>query len=257
MAKSLEPGRSTANRMFAVLGAFENRREALTLSRIAEVTGLPVTTTHRVTKELLAVGALERDTDGRFQIGLRLWQLGSLAPRQRDLRYAARPLMESLHEATGLTVQLVIFERRRALCVEKISGTRSAANVTEVAGALPLHATGVGKVILAFSNELDPSRAIRLPRYTEATIVDSATLAAEIDRVRESYVAYCREEMTVGTASLAAPVFGADGDLVAALGVLTPPVDLAGLVSAVRTAALGISRRLGYDPVSWPIRSER
>lgn len=257
MALSLEPGRSTASRVFAVLHTFQTQREPLTLSRIAEISGLPVTTTHRITHELVTEGVIERRPDGRFQIGLKLWELGSLAPRQRDLRHAARPLMESLHEATGLTVQLVILDRRRALCIEKISGTRSATNVTEVARALPLHATGVGKVILAFAEDLDPARARRLTRFTPTTIVDSSKLALEVDRVRESYVAYCREEMTLGTASVAAPVFDSDGEFVAALGVLTHPVDLTRLASAVRTASLGISRRLGYRPGAWPERGGR
>lgn len=243
--------------MFAVLGAFQKQRGALTLSRIAELSGLPVTTAHRITHELVAVGAVERNADGRFQIGLKLWEIGSLAPRQRDLRRAARPLLESLHEATGLTVQLAVLERRRALCIEKISGTRSATNVTEVAGGLPLHATGVGKVIIAFSPEIGAGRALRLPRFTPTTIIEPAELAIELRSIRENYIAYCREEMTLGTASVAAPVFDGDENFVAAIGVLTTPVDLSRLSWVVRTTALDISRRLGFPTTSWPVRADR
>jgi DNA-binding IclR family transcriptional regulator len=188
---------------------------------------------------------------------MRLWELGSRAPRQRTLRHVARPVMENLHEATSTTVQLVVLDGHRAVCVEKVSGTRSAANVTEVAGKLPLHATGVGKIILAFTPDEQTVIAGRpLRRFTPMTVVDHAALERELLRMRHDYVGYCREEMTIGTASVAAPIFDVNGDFVAALGVLTAsPAALPRLAPAVRSAALTISQRLGHRPVDWPIAS--
>ena len=254
MSNTREPGRSTASRLFAVLEAFKSRGPLLSFTEIGEITGLPLATTHRVTRELLKVGALERNADGMFQIGLHLWELGALAPRQRDLRRVAQPMMASIHEATGEVVQLVIFENGRAICVEKISGSRAVGNVTEVARALPLHATAVGKVILAFSGEhFDDLIGARLRRFTPQTLVDRDRLRAEVEKLRQEYVGYCREEFTLGTASVASPIFDADGHFVAALGILSSsPVGLPRLAPAIRTAALSVSQRMGYLPVGWP-----
>jgi len=247
MGASAEPGRSTASRLLAVLGAFDQEHPVMNLTRLSTEAGLPIATAYRLANELMGWGAIERNEDGSYQVGVKLWELGSLAPRQRDLRLLARPIMEGLHEATGQTVQLAVLDGKQALCLEKISGSRSATNVTEVARRLPLHATGVGKVILAFS---DPELLARLARgglkpSTNRTIVMPGMLDQNLSRIRRERVGYCREEMTLGTSSVAAPITDGAGKFIASLGVLTKSTtDLSRLAPAVRTAALSISRRL-------------
>src|SRR5438874_738161 len=95
-----EIGRTTSSRLLAVLGAFSAASSVLTLSEIARGSGLPVATAHRLVGELVEWGALERRSGGRYQVGLRLWEIGCLAPQQRDLRSVALPFMEDLYEAT-------------------------------------------------------------------------------------------------------------------------------------------------------------
>lgn len=250
MARSSEPGRSTANRLFAILDAFDRRHAVLTLSEISERSGIPMPTAMRLLRELVSWGAVERNTDHSYQIGVRLWQVGWLAPGPRDLRRVARPIMEHLHEATSEAVQLAILNNSSALAVEKISGSRSARNVTEVAAPLPLHATAVGKVMLGFTDGLYErtlgGRALRV--FTPSTITNHRQLSEEIRASRRDHLGYSREEFTSGTSSVAAPVFAADGELVAVLGILTSsPIALRRLAPAVRTAAMSISDRLGHD----------
>lgn len=253
MGVSAEAGRSTASRLLAVLGAFDRRHPIMNLTRLSKVSGISLATTHRIAKELVRWGALERNPDGTFQIGLKLWEIGSLAPRQRELRHAARPILDSLHEATGEIVQLAVLEQHQALVVEKVSGTRAVSNVTEVAGRLPLHATGVGKVFLSFGPPelLEDALAEGLRQFTERTITDAAHIQAAVRRARRESVAYCRDEMTPGTSSVAAPVFDSDGRLIAAVGVLAGSgASLSRLAPAVLTAAGSISRRLGLGSTS-------
>jgi DNA-binding IclR family transcriptional regulator len=249
MPVSNEPGRSSVSRAFAILRACQHSAAPVTLSEVARHSGIPVATAYRLSRELIAEGALERNDDGTLQIGIGLWELGSAAPRQRDLRRTARPVMRWLAGSTRTIAQLAVASRHQAVCVEKIPGPRAVANVTEVAGALPLHSTGVGKVILAFSQ--DPEvRAILdaawLRRYTDKTITLPGLLASEVAAVRTARIGYSRGELTAGTASAAAPVFDADGGLVAALGVLAPEEDQVDrLGPEVRRAADAISRHLG------------
>ncbi|MFF0095041.1 IclR family transcriptional regulator [Streptomyces canus] len=248
MPTSNEPGRSSTSRVFAILHACRRSSTPLTLTELAHRSGIPAATAYRLTRELIAEGALERNDDGSLQIGIGLWELGSAAPRQRGLRRAARPVMQSLAGHTRMVVHLAVAGHHQAVCVDKVTGPQAVANVAEVAGGLPLHATGVGKVILAYSD--DPGvhavlQAASLHRYTVRTISGPARLAAEVAAVRAAQVGYSRGELTIGTTSVAAPVFDAEGRFIAALGLLAPEADQVDrLAPEVRRAADAISRRL-------------
>jgi DNA-binding IclR family transcriptional regulator len=242
------PGQTVSRRLLAVLDCFDVAHPALSLTDIATRSGLPVSTAKRLITELRGWGGLERLDDGRYRIGMRLWTIGSLAPQQRGLREAALPYMHDLFEATQENIQLAVLDDTQALCIEKISSGRAVPTQTHIGGRLPLHATGVGKAILAFSgrNLLTTVAANGLDRLTPYTITEPGRLAAVLADIRTSGVAYSLEEMTLGAASVASPILTLDGRVRAALGVVAhsrAAVDR--LAPAVRTAALGISRTTG------------
>ncbi|QIZ37256.1 IclR family transcriptional regulator [Saccharopolyspora sp. ASAGF58] len=253
-----EVGRTSASRLLAVLGVFSAAQPVLTLSEIAEASELPASTAHRLLGELVEWGALERTSDGHYQVGLRLWRIGSLAPQQRDLRAVALPFMEDLYAATHENVQLAIRDGKKALYLDKIGGTRSVDTVTKVAGRLPLHATGVGKIILAFSEPELLHLVVEdgLERCTPHTITMPGRLAETLRRVRADHVAYSREEMTMGAASVAAPIFGVNAQLLASLAIVAhSSSDVERFAPAVRTAALSVGRRLA--DLSAPVSARR
>ncbi|MEV0110884.1 IclR family transcriptional regulator [Nocardia sp. NPDC050799] len=176
---------------------------------------------------------------------MRLWKIGALAPQQRGLREAALPLMQDLWAATHENVQLVVLDGCEALCIEKISCTTAVANRTEVGGRLPLHATAVGKCLLANSPRDLLLEAIDrgLSRHTRYTITEPGRLGSALRDVRRNGVALAQEEMTLGVVSVASPIIGSGGVLVGALGVVAhSSKNLSRFGPAVRTAALGISR---------------
>ena len=92
------PTRTVAERVLGILEVFTAQRPVLRLSDISRHTGMPLTTTHRLVRELVSWGALERDQHGGYCIGLRLWEVGALAPRSLGLRESALPFigMETL-----------------------------------------------------------------------------------------------------------------------------------------------------------------
>jgi len=245
---SASQGQSVSGRLLAVLDCFDVAHPVLTLTEIATRADLPISTARRLIGELVAWGGLERLPDGRhFRIGIRLWRVGSLALQQRVLSEAALPFMQDLCEASQENVQLAVLDDGEALCIEKISSQRAVPTATRVGGRLPLHATAVGKVMLAAS----PPQVRRdlvtagLRVYTRHTIVQPGRLAAALATVAKDGVAYSFEEMTLGAVSVAAPVRDRSGVLQGALGIVTHShrrVEQLG--PAVRTAALGISRRL-------------
>lgn len=239
------PGQSVSRRLLAVLDCFDVAHPALSLTEVATRSGLPVSTARRLINELRSWGGLERLDDGRYRIGMRLWTIGTLAPQQRGLREAALPHMHDLFQATQENIQLTVLEGTEALCIEKISSNRAVPTLTHIGGRLPLHATGVGKALLAFSGK-DLLRSVAqdgLARMTAHTITQPGRLAAALAEVRRTGVAYCYEEMTLGAVSVAAPILKLDGGVRGALGIVAhsrAAVDR--LAPAVRTAALGIAR---------------
>ena len=248
--RSAVPGRSVTSRALAVLDAFDATAPRLSLSEIAERSGTPLTTAHRLLGELTAWGALVRRSDGRYEIGPKLWDLGLLAPVQLELRQVAAPFLLDVHTTIRDTVHLAVRDGLSALYVDRISGRESVPVVSSVGSRLPLHATGVGKVLLAAAPPEVEQEVLRtLTRITRNTVVDPGRLRRELTEVRRRRYARTSEEMSAGAASLAVPVQveGARGPVVvAALGIVVPPHrrDLPRLVPVLEVAARGIGREL-------------
>lgn len=242
------PGVSVSRRLLAVLDCFDDDHPWLTLTEVARRSCLPLSTARRLLAELTDWGGLQRRDDGRYGIGLRLWEIGLRAPGHRGLRGAAVPRMQDLYEATQENVQLVVLDGTRALVAERIYGRRAVATESDRGGRLALHATSAGKVLLAYSlpELLEGAVAAGLTRYTPHTLVEPGRLAAAVRRVRQTGLACSREERVLGTVSLASPVLGPAGRLVGAVAVVARVGSrLDRLGPAVRAAGLGISRSMG------------
>jgi DNA-binding IclR family transcriptional regulator len=243
---------SVTSRVLGLLGAFSAEHPHLSLSQLSRRTGLPLATTHRLVGELAAWGALERDAQGRYRIGLRLWEVAALAPRGLGLREIAMPFLEDLYEATHENVQLAVLDGGEVVYVERISGRDAVSVFTRVGGRWPAHTTGVGLVLLAYAPAEAQERYLAGPlaAFTEKTIADPIQLRRELAEVRRQGYAVSDGQVTLDALSVAAPVRGAGNEVVAALSIVvragTMPV--LALAPAVRTAARGISRALaGYS----------
>ncbi|CAB4918201.1 MAG: helix-turn-helix domain-containing protein [Actinobacteria bacterium] len=251
---SAAAGRSVTSRALRVLDAFDGEHSRLSLSEIADRSGTPLTTAHRLLGELAAWGALVRRPDGRYEIGRKLWDLGLLAPVQAELRQVASPFLLDVHTATRDTVHLAVRDGPTALYVDRVSGRESVPVVSQVGSRLPLHAVGVGKVLLAAAPDEVVEQVLRsLDRQTRHTVVEPARLARELAEVRRTGWARTSEEMSLGAASVAVPVTvvrGSGGRAVvaAALGIVVPTHraerDLPRLVPVLEVAARGIGREL-------------
>jgi len=231
-----------------VLEAFTPVYPTLTLSDIARRAALPLTTAHRLVGELCASGALERDGDGTYRIGLRLWEIASLAPRGVPLREAALPFLEDLYEVTHENVQLGVREGHEVLYIERITGRQAVGVLTRVGGRFPLHASGIGLVLLAHAPESVQDAVLSGPlqRFTGHTITDPDRLRRMLTQIRRDGVAVSDRQVTDDALSVAAPIFDAGGAVLAALSIVSKAdgTDPARLVPAIRAGALGTSRAL-------------
>jgi DNA-binding IclR family transcriptional regulator len=242
-----EPGPSVTSKVAAILNAFSFGTQELTLADLARRAGLPTSTAYRLATELVEWRVLERA--GRaYRIGLWLWEVGSRAPQSATLQEVVLPYMEDLYEATKENVHLAVLVGVEALYIERVTGHRSVPVKSRRAGRMPLHATGVGKVLLAYADDelVKAVLAGALTRYTAHTIVAPGHLRRELADIRRTGVAFANEEMTPGTLSVAAPLLNADGRAVAALSIVvrSTGADLQRLAPAVRTAALSAGRQV-------------
>ncbi|QGN57443.1 IclR family transcriptional regulator [Nostocoides sp. HKS02] len=246
-------GATVVSRALALLYAFDEQHRRLTLTELATRAQLPVPTAYRMARELVAGGALVRRAGGEYVVGRRMWDIGLLAPVQTGLRQVASPFLTDIHAATLATVHLAIRDGSHVLYLERLSGKASVPVVSRVGSRLPLHATGVGKVLLAHAPEEVVEQVLAgLPRLTPYTIVQPARLREQLATVRRDGYATTVEEMTLGACSLAVPVWSAHGEdrsdaaVVAAVGVVVPSLkrDRSRLLAALQVAAQGIGRSI-------------
>lgn len=239
------PGTTVTSRALALLGAFDERHRRLTLTELAARAGLALPTAHRLVAELVAWGALVRAADGSYVVGRRLWNLGMLAPVQSGLRDLASPYLHDLYGATLATVHLAVRDGTEVLYLDRLAGHASVPVVSSVGSRLPMHATGVGKVLLAHApSEVQQAVLGRLTRITPYTVTQPGALRRQLGRCRREGYATTTEEMSLGACSIAVPIRRGP-DVVAALGMVLPTLkDRARLVGALQVASRGIGRAL-------------
>ncbi|MFB9727702.1 IclR family transcriptional regulator [Haloechinothrix salitolerans] len=238
---------ATAARLAALLAAFRPGDDALGVSELARRTGLPKTSVHRLSQHLTEHGLLEHDGTA-LRLGLKLFEIGQLAVRQRGLVDTARPLLADLREATHNTVHLAVLEGVEVVYLDVLRGPDAPRLPSRIGGRFPAHATGVGKAILAFSPDgvVDEVLSGGLPRISRRTITSPALLRRQLAKIRDEGTAYEREESSIGTVCVASPILDAAGHAVAAISVAgsVNRIRTERLAPAVRTTALALSRTL-------------
>lgn len=202
-----QPGRSVTSKVLAIIEVFETSRRSMTLTEIAHRADVPLSTAHRLVGELTEWGLLAYGANDKVQLGIRLWAIAQNAGRQ--LRETARPFIQDLYSLTGETSQLAIRDGDSALYIERVYGTKRVPRASRVGGRLPLHATAVGKVILAFEEPWVRTGYLQQPlgRYAHRTIVAPGHLSRDLDETVENGYATTVEEVRSGSCSIAVPVY--------------------------------------------------
>lgn len=235
-------------RVAAVMGVFNDEEPVLRVSEISRRTGLAKSVVSRIVADLIEVDFLERAGQGA-RVGIRMFELGELAQRSKELRQLALAVMADLRQATGLTVQLSVLNGTDQVYVEILPGSGSQPVIrSRVGGRVPAYSTAGGKAVLAFSGEEVVDQALEGPleKLGPGTITDPVRLRRQLARIREEGVAYEREESNAGVACAASPILRADRTPIAAISVTGPAeqIDVRMLGIAVKTAALGLNRRM-------------
>ena len=237
-----------------LLKALAATSDGMTLSELALVVGLPVSTTHRLLTTLESERFARLDpAEGHWQIGVEAFRVGNAFARIRDLAAIARPHLRRLMEETGETANLYLAVDGEAVCMAQVECRQTMRAIARPGGRVPMHASGVGKAILAGLEPEEVQSVLRrhgLPRLTERTIDTPRRLEAVLAEIRSRGWALDDEENALGLRCVAAAILDEHGRPQAAVSVSGPSVRLpderlAELAAAVRRTARELTRAIG------------
>ena len=213
-------GTQSLDRAAEMLSLVVRSEDPVTYTTIVEQTGLARSTTSRLLQGLERNGLLERDRDGAFRGGALFAHYATRFDRVEALVAAAQPSLERLAEETGETVNLAVARGDTVVQVAQIDSSYMLGAMNWVGFDVPPHCSALGKVMYAFGSLPLPKGP--LEQVGPNTITDSKAFASELDTVRSQGFALTCGELEEGLDGLAAPVFGPDGHILAALGVSGP-----------------------------------
>jgi IclR family acetate operon transcriptional repressor len=246
----------------AILEAFEDG-EALSLTQLAQRTGIPKPSVFRLATTLESVGLLDRDRNGSYALGVRFVSLARVI-LSMTLPQAARPVMEQLHYSVGHSVNLAVLHRGEMLFVDVLESRCSFRMASTIGAREPLHSTALGKAVAAHLPAAGLVRILAehpLRALTPNTITSRPQLDMEFELVRKRGYATDIGECYVGAHAVGAAVFnrhGVVGGISISASSSQLPVDaLSESGAAVAEAAHTISRTLGGDPALWGDRAGR
>ncbi len=241
-------------RAFEILDRLSMSSVGLNKMEIARAVKIPYSTAFNLLNTMEAFGYVRKDAaTGKYYIGLKLLSLGGVPIRDIGLRDTASPVLDDLVKQTGMTAHLAILDRGEAVYIDKKEPPGFLKINSWIGKRNFVHTSAVGKVLVAGlpGDVLEKIWKQGLPKRTSHTVTSFKKLKAElVDVVRLGY-ALDREEDEVGGRCVAAPVFDANGGVVAAIGISgiaaqAPEERFPKLGELVRSQALEISRRLGW-----------
>jgi DNA-binding IclR family transcriptional regulator len=243
------------DRALGILDLLAGESPELGPSEVSERTGLHKSTVHRLLQVLERHRLIEKMApSGKYRLGLRLFELGSKAMAQFDLRDRAQPYLKRLVLETGETAHICILDGDRMLSIANVESPRTLRMPSTVGFRTPLHCTSVGKALLAFLPEDERNDLINqceLTDYTRHTITKPARLKAELKLIRQRGYAMDDEEIEEGLRCVGAPVIDHSGRVVAAISIAGPAFRLTedripAVARSVIRAASELSVELGY-----------
>lgn len=247
MQNALKPRReslATVEKAVDVLFHLHGELAPSGVTAIGRALGLPKSSTHRLLKALARRSLVEQDERGRYRPGVGLLALGLGALDREPVVAAARPVLEAEVRELGETFFLVSARAGEIVVLDKAEGTGMLRAAPRVGSKVPVHATAVGKLYLAFARELVVLPSEALERFTLRTHTDARIIEEDVAEVRLRGYAQNEEEWVDGLTVVAAPVV-VQSRMVAALAVAAPASRMAVLgVPAVAERAVRAARRI-------------
>ncbi len=247
---------TTIEKAIDVLEIFLTRDDEISLSELARLSGLNITTTHRIVVTLAKRGYLsQKQKRQKYSLSTKFLQYSNVLSRRMKIRDIAFPIADALNKMVGESVNIAITDRNEVVYIEHIETNKSLRIFTQVGNRVPLYCTGVGKVFLAQMSDEELQNSINstdLLPHTVNTVTDIERLKKELEQVKTEGVATDNEEMEIGVKCIASPVKNSEGNVIAAISVSGPTARLGNkrvneIKMLVKSCAAEVSRALGYN----------
>jgi IclR family acetate operon transcriptional repressor len=198
----------------------------LTLTEVAEKASLPASTTHRLLTTLESERFVRFDTSaGLWQVGVNAFMVGTAFTRTRNLLSLAKPYLRRLMEQTGETSNIFVETGGMVVCLDQVESRFTMRAITQVGGRIPMHCSGSGKALLAFTQKQRREAMVAdmdMTALTPNTITDRTRFLRQLEDTARLGIAIDNEEHAEGLRCVAAPIFGENGLPVAAVSVSGP-----------------------------------
>lgn len=209
-------------KMFELVG----RKGPLGVSEAARLLGWKKSSAHRILSTFEMMGYFQQDQEtGKYSLGFKIFKLTENFRGLTEIRGVALPFLFYLQRSTGETINLGILDGEEVVFVERISSNHVLQTIIPMGSKAPLHCTAIGKLFLAELEEkirLKVLHSIKKRRYTPNTLVSIRDLSSEISRTKGRGYAMDNEEFHLGVRSVAAPIIGPNGILIAGVSVIGP-----------------------------------
>ena len=244
------------NKTFSILEILLQHGSAMNMTEISKKLGLYPSTIHRILDTLKHWGYVEQDSNTqKYQLGLKLLELGMAIINQTDLVREASPYLKELAKQSNETVHLGVLEEGEVLYLAKEESSQTIRMISYVGKRAPLYCTALGKVLLTYIPEEERKKILGgkvLPHLTENTITDKRELEKELSKIREQCFALDREENEKDIYCVAAPIRNYQGKVIAAISISSPIFRIGkntqnSLRKALLETSKKISKRLGYN----------
>ena len=243
---SLESGRSVTSKVTAILKTFAEGTEH-SMAEIARLTGLPISTAHRLMTELTSRQFLERTSNGQYRVGLVLRMIGPVDCEPPSISERGPCVLEDISASIKGRVRLGVLQDLDVSYIEKVPGPRPSTSFSSWT-TVPAHPTAIGRALLAFSPAPTVTRTIDkgLRRYTPHTVTEPDRFRHALAVIRLTRVAVTHPEFEAGVYAVAMPVFGPGGKVVAAieLALRNLDQDAPAAVTTLTIASRSLTREL-------------
>ena len=226
----------------------------LSLKEISEQCGYPKSTVFGLLTTMRTYDVITQDAEGKYTLGLRLFEYGRQVERSWDISLVAHPYMERLCQQTGASVMLSICEGGSVITLDQVEARDKLRIVSDVGSRLPIYCTSQGKVFLAHRPPQEVEKLLRrqsMTPFTPHTIIDPAALMQEIRLCRANGYAIENGEYKIGLRSISSPVYTVEGEVRYTIGVIgmfrsTHSDEFYAAVEQVCATASMLSAALGY-----------
>jgi len=243
-------------RALTLIELLAQEKRDLSLTELSKKAGWPKSTVHGLIKTLLAYHMVEQSEEtGDYRLGIRLFELGNIVMRSWDIAEIAKPYLRKLNNNLGEMVQLAMEDKGEVLYLDKLDSNRMMRIVSEIGIRLPMHCSGLGKVLLAYKKEESEMIKILTQKgmraMTANTIVSIPDFLKEAELIRTRGYAMDDQEIMDGLRCVAVPIFDANDQVNYAISISGFYGNLRGehlnnIIAGLKDAAKNISYDLGY-----------